>query len=125
MIDENDQVFYKSSITANLCQKPGGLKQIDFSGDLVCGVNALDQIFCKEGLDQTEWKNVPGSLKYISVNKGVLYGVNSNDDIFMKDYLKDADFRLINNAKLKQVQSSGNAVCGVTSNDQILCKDDL
>jgi predicted RNA-binding protein len=61
-------------------------------------------------------------LKYISVDKGVLYGVDSNDDIFIKDILND--WRLIN-GKLKQVQSSGNAVCGVTSNDQILCKDDL
>ena len=100
MIDENDQIFYKSSITAKAVQIPGNLKQIDFSGDLVCGVASNDMIFCKEGLDNTEWKNVPGSLKYISVNKGVLYGVNSNGDIFMRDYLKDADFRYINNAKL-------------------------
>jgi hypothetical protein len=42
MIDPNDQIFYKSSITAYAVQIPGSLKQIDFSGDLVCGVNALD-----------------------------------------------------------------------------------
>jgi hypothetical protein len=63
-------------------------------------------------------------LKYISVDKGVLYGVDSNDEIFYKKGCRYQEWTKIN-GKLKQVQSSGNAVCGVTSNDQILCKDDL
>jgi hypothetical protein len=86
MVDASDQIFYKSSITAKAVQIPGSLKQIDFSGDLVCGVNSSDMIFCKVGHDNAEWKQLPGSLKYISVNKcGVLYGVNSIDDIYIKN----------------------------------------
>jgi hypothetical protein len=54
-------------------------------------------------------------LKYISVDKGVLYGVDKNDDIFFMD-CKCLNWNKIN-AKLKQVQSNGNVVCGVTSKD--------
>jgi hypothetical protein len=55
-------------------------------------------------------------LKYISVDKGVLYGVDKNDEIFYKKDCTCLEWTKIN-GKLKQVQSSGNAVCGVTSND--------
>ncbi len=50
--------------------------------------------------------------------------MDCNDEIFYKKDWTSENWTKIN-GYLKQVQSSGNAVCGVNSSDQIVCKDDL
>ena len=53
------------------------MKHIDFDGDLVCGVNSQDMIYCKIGHNNSNWAQIPGGLKYISVQGNSLYGVNA------------------------------------------------
>ena len=45
-------------------------------------MNSSDGIYCKDGLDGENWRQLPGVLKHVSVSNGKLYGVNSNDDIY-------------------------------------------
>jgi hypothetical protein len=110
--------------TNDLRQIPGSLKQVDIDGNIVCGVNGNDDIFCKDNLDQGNWTQVPGSLKHVSVSNGKLYGVNSGDDIFYADNYKSANWRKIPGS-LKQVDIGGNEVCGVNRDDVVFCKKNL
>ena len=56
------------------------MKQVDFSGNVVCGVNSADMILCADNaLDNPNWFYLVGALKYISVSNGRLYGVDSAD----------------------------------------------
>jgi predicted RNA-binding protein len=110
--------------TGNWQQIPGNLKQVSHDGNVVCGVNGYDDIYCKDNLSGGNWFQVPGKLKHVSVSNGKLYGANSNDDIFYNDNFRSANWRHIP-GKLKQVDIDGNTVCGVNSGDAIYCKDNL
>jgi hypothetical protein len=110
--------------TGSWRQIPGSLKQVSHDGNVVCGVNRYDDIYCKDTLDQANWFQVPGKLKHVSVSNGKLYGANSNDDIFYNDNFRSGNWRHIP-GKLKEVDIDGNTVCGVNSADNIYCKDNL
>ena len=110
--------------TSGWRQVLGGLKQVSHDGDVVCGVNYRDEIFCKDNLDKSNWFQVPGRLKHVSVSNGKLYGANSSDDIYYNDNFRSGNWRQIP-GKLKQVDMDGDIVCGVNSGDNIYCKDNL
>lgn len=107
-------------------QMPGSLKQAQHDQNIVCGVNANDDIYCadRDIFNNPNWFNVPGKLKHVAVSKGKLYGANSNDDIWYNDNYRSSNWKQIP-GKLKQVDIDGTKVCGVNSIDDIYCKDNL
>jgi len=59
------------------------LKQVDMEGNVVCGVNSSNHIYCKNNLEDSNWDYVPGSLSYISVNDDTnFYGVYDHQHIW-------------------------------------------
>ena len=51
-------------------------------GHIVIGVNGLNQIYYRFGLEDT-WKHIPGVLKNVSVGPlGGVFGCNPKDEIF-------------------------------------------
>ena len=113
-------------LQVNWKQMPGGLKQVQHDGNVVCGVNFGDEIYCADQniYDNPNWFKIPGLLIHVSVSQGRLYGVNSNHDIFYNPDYRTGNWIHIP-GKLKQVDVDGKIVCGVNSADDIYCKDNL
>ncbi len=97
------------------------LKQIDIDNNIVCGVTATDDVWCTDDAENPtgfKWFKVEGKikLKHVAVSNGKLYGVNSNDEIFYANNYRYPVWKQVQ-GKLKQVDISGNVVCGVNSAD--------
>ena len=107
----------------------GGLKQIDIDGDIVCGVNASDEIYCKDGLKTGTWETVDGALlNDISVSGGKIIGVNSSGSVFYSEDKNSASWEHIDidiDGGLKQLDIDGDKACGVNASDEIYCTDNL
>ena len=90
-VTSTSQIYYRD-LVSNMWKKiEGGLKQID-SGPkgIVCGVNSVDQVFCRTGitdatLEGSSWIALDGSLKYISCGEYGHWGVNKDNLVFFRE----------------------------------------
>lgn len=107
-------------------QVGGSLKQVEIDGNVACGTNTNDDIWCADNdLTNPQWKYVPGKLKQVTVNNGKLYGVNSSNMIYTADYNPDTSkiqWKQVGGS-LKQTEIDSNVVCGTDANNNIWCAD--
>ncbi len=107
-------------------QMPGALKQVQQDGNVVCGVNSSDNIYCADQniYSSPNWFQLPGALKHISVSGQRVCGTNANDDIYCAENYRSPQWKQIP-GKLKQIDIEGTAACGVNANDDIYCADTI
>jgi hypothetical protein len=125
-VDKNDDIFFMDCKCLNWNKINGKLKQVQSNGNVVCGVSSIDQIFCKDDLYSSNWRQLTGGLKYVTVLEGGrLFGVSSNDQIwYNNDYKEKSNWMLIPGG-LKQIDSDGTMTCGVNSGNNLFCRKDL
>jgi hypothetical protein len=124
-VNKADAIFFCSSWkNCNWIHVGGLLKQISSTNDTVCGVNAANNIFCSKFVGAAvTWQLIPGLLKHVTVNNdGSLFGTNAIDEIFYCKNWQNCNWTKLPGA-LKQIDSTGNTVCGVNSSDKIFCSE--
>ena len=107
---------------------PALLRQVDTDGNDVCGINSKGNLYCKDNLQNTDWKLIyqNGGFNHVTVSNGKLCIQNGANHIWCKDNVKPGGglFRL-NGPALKQVDLDGNQICGTGTNGEIYCKEDI
>ncbi len=113
-----NQVYYLDNYKGNNWKHISNiqLKQVDFDGNIVCGVKDNDEIYCKDSLEPSApWTNVAGRLTHITVNGNKIYGVNKDGEMFyMNDYKTNKWVGMPDNYKYKQIDANSNTVCAIT-----------
>jgi hypothetical protein len=102
----------------------GSLKQVQQSGNVVCGVNSNNEAYCadKNIYTNPNWTKLNRKFKYISVNNGRLFGIDENDNVYYSGDYKRPQWKRVSGS-LKQVDFDGNVVCGINSNGDLYCAD--
>jgi hypothetical protein len=104
---------------------PGVLKNVSVSGDLMCGTNKDNTIYCSENKGKS-WHTKPGKLAQMSLDGKRACGVNGEEKIYCVDDItklgvdKTVDWQWVS-GDLKNISVSGDRMCGVNRDDQIYC----
>ena len=127
-VNSNDDIYYADNLN-NVVWKniPGKAKQVSMYENKVCGVNVNNDIFCKNNLTESDWFSIAGKLNQVSFYKGILAGVNSNNDMFYTTDINKPNslISLPLEGKFKQVDVNDFGFCGITPDNNLVCKSDL
>ena len=101
------------------------LTQIDAGAEEVWGVNASSHIFKRPVDGSGEWSIVPGEMRYISASgRDYIWGISPNDSLYNCEKPCTGDWQYIGGGSFEQVDAGYNSVCGVTTDNILLCMND-
>lgn len=128
-VSRNHSIYYKPFHGKNWVHLVGQLKQVDFDGTTLCGVNSLDHIYCaREGIfvqGRPKWYRVTSELSYVVVKNRELLGVNKHDVIYRIKNFEALDCTMPQWVKLyghlKKVSLGGQTICGISTHQHIYC----
>ncbi|TMW66752.1 hypothetical protein Poli38472_014064 [Pythium oligandrum] len=86
-IGPDDMIWYGMSDGEDSFQRVSGtLRQIAYDGEMLCGTNAADEIWCSDnGLQGSpNWRRLPGKLRQLDVQGGRSIGVSGDTNIYHK-----------------------------------------
>ncbi|ORZ38240.1 hypothetical protein BCR44DRAFT_132455 [Catenaria anguillulae PL171] len=104
---------------------PGALKQVQLDGNVVCGVNVADQIYCADQniFFNLVWDPLPGRLMHVSVSNGRLYGVSRDGKIWYGESYKVPNWRQVP-GEGRMVDLDVNVACHVAlRSNNVFCAE--
>ncbi|DAZ99891.1 TPA: hypothetical protein N0F65_008634 [Lagenidium giganteum] len=107
----------------------GWLSQISYDGEMICGVNYLNEVWCADNNlknTNTNWRKLPGSFTFVDLSSGRMFAIGTDGKIYRK-WFTPPPTQYGNwktpNGKLTQVDFDGESICGVTAYNDIWCSE--
>ncbi len=113
-----------SGATINWQEVPGSKRSISLDGNMMCGINAADDIYCSDNGNvlAPSWFQVQGKLRQLSVSNGRIYGVNAAGEMFYRENARNGNWINLNGKAIHIDHNRvTNEVCHVNSTNQVWC----
>lgn len=126
-VDNAGNIYYSSTYNnPNWNKMNGSLSQVDLNGNVVCGTNSNNDVYCaNQNIDTNpNWFNVPGKkMKQVAIDNNNLIGIDTSNNLYFTNQYSNPQWGIVNGT-FDQIDMNGGVLCGVNSSDNsIKCAD--
>lgn len=114
--------YQRRDVPQQWSEVPGALKQVNNNGNIICGVNSQNNIYCKTD-GQNGWGKLPGGLTHISVDGIKACGIGYQNIVYCADNVNSPNWVPIQGTGKQIDMDNGKMVIISLDNSQLYVAD--